>query len=205
MLKIVSVSDCAIPAARSAANDEPYSTMRRSSRSHQTRCGMRCTSGPAPVTIDERQTGVSDGKTDVARRYAPCSARCARAGARPLSTACSNASGVIPSTTIRTSFFGTRLVLREGAQAGVALGLRTAETKSEHRNHNGFEVAHNGDEREACRHEGCTGEERRRAPAGAPTVFFVFDDPPTTEKYEKRGDSSGQGIQPPARFPRANS
>ena len=68
MLKIVSVSDCDMPAARSAANEEPYSTIRRSPRCHQTRCGIRCTSGPAPVTIDERQTGVSDGNTDVARR-----------------------------------------------------------------------------------------------------------------------------------------
>src|SRR5260221_146041 len=87
MLKIVSVIDCAIPAARRAANDEPYSTMRCSRRCHQTRCGMWCTPGPAPVAIDERQTGVSDGKTDVARRYTPFAARNASAGARPLSIA----------------------------------------------------------------------------------------------------------------------
>ena len=68
MLKIVSMSPCESPAARTAANDEPYSTMRRSCRCHQTRCGMWCTSGPAPVAIDERQTGVSDGKTEVASR-----------------------------------------------------------------------------------------------------------------------------------------
>ena len=66
MLKIVSSTDCAIPAARRAANDEPYSISRRSPRCHQTRCGMWWMSGPAPVTIDERQTGVSEGNTEVA-------------------------------------------------------------------------------------------------------------------------------------------
>ena len=39
------------PAARSAANEEPYSTTRRSCRFHQTSEGMRCTPGPAPVAI----------------------------------------------------------------------------------------------------------------------------------------------------------
>ena len=68
MLKIVSSSDCDSPAARSAANEEPYSTIRRSCRFHQTSDGMWCTSGPAPVAIDVRQTGVSEGKTEVARR-----------------------------------------------------------------------------------------------------------------------------------------
>ena len=68
MLKIVSVIDCAIPAARNAANDEPYSTTRRSLRCHQTRCGISCVSGKEPVAIEERHTGVSDGNTDVARR-----------------------------------------------------------------------------------------------------------------------------------------
>ena len=82
--------------------------IRFSCRFHQESDGMWWTSGPAPIAIDERQTGVREGKTDVARRYSPCAARCASAGARPLSTACSNASGVIPSTTIRTSFLGTR-------------------------------------------------------------------------------------------------
>ncbi len=88
---------------------------------------MWWTSGPAPVAIEVRQTGVSDGKTDVARRYSPCAARYASAGARPLSTPYSNASGVIPSTTIRTSFFGTSSVLGERAQARVALGPPAAE------------------------------------------------------------------------------
>ena len=33
---------------------------------------MWCTSGCAPVAIDERQTGVSDGKVETPRRYVPC-------------------------------------------------------------------------------------------------------------------------------------
>ncbi len=107
MFTIVSMTPCEKPAFRSAENDEPYSTIRFSSRFHHASPGMWWTSGPAPVAIEERQTGVSEGKTDVARRYSPCAARYASAGARPVSTPCSNASGVIPSTTIRTSFFGT--------------------------------------------------------------------------------------------------
>ena len=79
-----------MPAARIAANDEPYSTSRRSPRCHQTRCGMWCTSGCAPVAIEERQTGVSDGKVETARRYVPCAARNESAGALPVSTASSN-------------------------------------------------------------------------------------------------------------------
>jgi hypothetical protein len=51
-----------------AGNEEPYSTIRCSSRFHQTSDGMWWPPGPAPVTIDEMQTGVSDGKTEVARR-----------------------------------------------------------------------------------------------------------------------------------------
>ena len=57
-----------MPGASSAANDEPYSTSRRSLRFHQTRCGIPCTSGWPPVAIDARQTGVSDGKVETARR-----------------------------------------------------------------------------------------------------------------------------------------
>ena len=68
MLKIGSSSDCDSPAARSAAKEEPYSTIRRSCRLHQTSEGMWCTPGPAPVAIDVRQTGVRDGKTEVASR-----------------------------------------------------------------------------------------------------------------------------------------
>ena len=68
MWKIVFRSDRPIPAATIAPNDEPYSTIRLSSRSYQTRCGIRWTSGWAPVAIDDAQTGVSDGKVESARR-----------------------------------------------------------------------------------------------------------------------------------------
>ena len=59
---------CATPDASSAPNDEPYSTSRCSLRFHQTRCGMPCTSPCPPVAIDARQTGVSEGKVETARR-----------------------------------------------------------------------------------------------------------------------------------------
>ena len=68
MLKIVSTSDRRVPAATSAANEEPYSTSRRSSRSNQTRWGMWWTSGWEPVAIDDAHTGVSDGNVETARR-----------------------------------------------------------------------------------------------------------------------------------------
>src|SRR3954471_672248 len=75
MFTIVSTTPCEKPAFRNAENDEPYSTIRFSSRFHHESDGMWWTSGPAPVAIELRHTGVSDGKTDVARRYAPCAAR----------------------------------------------------------------------------------------------------------------------------------
>jgi hypothetical protein len=68
MLKIGSSNDCESPAARRAAKEEPYSTIRCSCRFHHTSDGMWCTPGPAPVAIELRQTGVSDGKTEVACR-----------------------------------------------------------------------------------------------------------------------------------------
>src|SRR5712691_1556154 len=106
MLMIVSRRERAIPAARTAPNDEPYSTSRSRSRSYQTRCGMRWTSGCAPVAIDERHTGVSEGNVEIAREYDPCSARNESAGARPSPTAASNTDGVSPSMTMRMSFSG---------------------------------------------------------------------------------------------------
>src|SRR5579884_1049498 len=64
----VRVDRAGAAAARRAAKDEPYSTIRRSSRFHQTSEGMWWTPGPAPVAIEVRQTGVREGKTDVACR-----------------------------------------------------------------------------------------------------------------------------------------
>src|SRR5436305_8451914 len=122
MLKIASRIDRRVPAARSAAKDDPYSTIRRSPRWYQTRCGMWCTSGCAPVGIEERQTGVSDGKVEVARPYSPCSARKRSAGAW-LSSADSKVAAARPSMTTRMSFLSGiyLLVASEDAQAGVAL------------------------------------------------------------------------------------
>src|SRR5581483_2351456 len=119
MLKIVSTIERRVPAATSAPNDEPYSTTRRASRSNQTRCGTWWTSGWAPVAIDDAQTGVSDGKVDVARAYRPCSARKESVGAAPVSTACSNTDGVRPSMTTSTRPWPATSVLGEDAQPGV--------------------------------------------------------------------------------------
>jgi hypothetical protein len=65
--KIVSMIERLVPAATIAPNDEPYSTKRPASRSYQTRCGIPCTSGSAPVVSEVMQTGVSDGNADTAR------------------------------------------------------------------------------------------------------------------------------------------
>ena len=67
MLKIASRIERRVPAARIAANEEPYSTRRRSPRCHQTRCGMWWMSGCAPVASVLRQTGVSDGNAETPR------------------------------------------------------------------------------------------------------------------------------------------
>ena len=69
MLKIASSKRLARARRRAtAANDEPYSTIRRSPRWYQTRCGIRWTSGWAPVAIDDRQTGVSEGNVEIRAR-----------------------------------------------------------------------------------------------------------------------------------------
>ena len=92
------------PAARAAPNDEPYSTSRRSPRCHQTRCGISWTSGWAPVAIDDRQTGVSEGNVVVARPSVPRSASAVSVGASRVPSAPSSIDGVSPSITTRTSF-----------------------------------------------------------------------------------------------------
>src|SRR3954468_23450679 len=152
---IVSRSERASPAARIAPNEEPYSMMRCSPRCHHTRCGIWCTSGYEPVEIDARQTGVSDGKTEAARRYSPCSARKRIAG---VSTA-SNIDGVSPSITITTTRL--RSVLGKGAQARVRVGRAAAQPRAEHGHCERLEVAQDRDERQSSARERHEPEQRR--------------------------------------------
>src|SRR5256885_5111960 len=134
----VSRKDRAMPAARTAPKEEPYSTIRCSPRCHHTRWGISCTSGCAPVEIEARQTGVSDGNTEAARRYSPCSARKRIAGV----SAASNIDGVSPSITITT----TGLVLGKGAQARVRVGRAPPEPRAERRHGERLEIAQHRDE-----------------------------------------------------------
>src|SRR5690242_20708629 len=152
MLMIASRIERAIPAARSAANDEPYSTRRVRSRSYQTRCGMWCTSGWPPVASDERQTGVSEGNVETARAYCPCSARNDSAGARPSPTAASNTDGVSPSMTIRIAFF-VLSVLGKRAQPCVALGCTATQACGEGGDERRLEVARDRNPRDRREHE----------------------------------------------------
>ena len=132
--------------------------IRCSPRCHHTRCGIWCTSGYAPVEIEARQTGVSEGKTEAARRYSPCSARKRIAGV----SAASNIDGVRPSITITTTGFGTRpLVLCERAQAGVPVRRAAAQAQAEHGHRDRLEVADDGHERER-------GDDERRRARAAP-------------------------------------
>src|SRR5438270_2518170 len=133
---IVSRSERAIPAARTARNEEPYSTRRARSRSYQTRCGIWWTSGCAPVAIDDRQTGVSDGKVETAREYRPRSARYDRAGVRSSPTAASNIDGVSPSITIKMT-----LVAGKSAKAGVPLLGTASQAGRQGRHERRFQIA----------------------------------------------------------------
>ena len=149
MPKIASRIARVAPAARSPRNDEPYSTSRRSPRWYQTRWGIPWTSGCAPVAIDERQTGVSDGNVVTARRYSPCSIRNASAGTSRLSTASSSIAGVRPSMTIRTSFLARpALVAGERAEARVPLPCRAGAAHPERRHRDRLDVSEDRDERE---------------------------------------------------------
>src|SRR6266536_2011447 len=143
MPTIVSRIDRRVPAARIAPNDEPYSTMRCSSRCHQTRWGMWWTSGCAPVATEVKQTGVSDGKVVTARRYSPASASRESVGAERSPTALSNIDGVRPSMTMRT----VRL-LRKRAEAGVLLPGPLACAEWEHGNRDRLEEADDRKRRE---------------------------------------------------------
>ena len=65
MFTIVSTTACEKPAFRSAANDEPYSTIRFSSRFHHESDGKWWTSGPAPGRDRgeaDRREGRKDGR-----------------------------------------------------------------------------------------------------------------------------------------------
>src|SRR6266540_2031675 len=148
MLKIASTIPLRVPARRSAANDEPYSTSRCSPRWYQTRCGMRCTSGYAPVIRDERHTGVSDGNTETARVYEPRSNSSASVGAARRSTASSNIAGVSPSMTIRRA-----LVAGKDAKPCIALAGTPPEPHAERRDRKRDEIAEHWNERERCEHE----------------------------------------------------
>src|SRR5206468_9642766 len=162
MLMIASRIDRAMPAALSAANEEPYSTTRARSRSYQTRWGMWCTSGCAPVAIEERQTGVSEGNVDTAREYVPCSARKESAGARPSPTAPSNIDGVSPSMTIAMS-----LVFRKRTEPGVAIGGTPSQPCCEGGHDRSLEEADARDPCERGQHERGQADEDRRAETGA--------------------------------------
>src|SRR3954470_5072654 len=188
---IVSRSERANPAARIAPKDEPYSTMRCSARYHHTRCGISCTSGYAPVEIDARQTGVSDGKTDQARRYSPCSARKRIAGV----SAASNTDGVSPSMTmITTGLIG--LILGKGAQARVRVGRAAAEARAQHGHRERLEVAEH-------RHEGGRGaadrdepQQQRRPAARAAAPQRAGDERRRAERAAGGADETGDGLVP---------
>src|SRR6186713_3346106 len=115
-------------------------------------------SGCAPVASAERQTGVSDGKVEIARRYRPCSASSPSDGATPRSSVSSSIDGVRPSITIRISF----LVAGKAAQAGVPVGLGAAEPRGEDRHSEHLEVAGAGDERETGETGGDGGDDQRQ-------------------------------------------
>src|SRR5437868_1469244 len=149
---IVSRRERASPAARTAPNDEPYSTIRCSPRCHQTRCGMWCMSGCTPVASDVRHTGVSDGKVVTPRRYSPASASRDSIGAERSPTACSNVDAVNPSITMRMALLGKR------SKAGVPLARPFARTDGEDRQRRRLQVAHDGDDRER---EGADGSEHK--------------------------------------------
>src|SRR5688572_6601330 len=162
MRKIASRMPRRAPARRSAANDDPYSTSLCSPRWYHTRCGISCTSGYAPVTSDERQTGVSDGKTVAARRYSPRSWSSARAGAVRRSTASSYIAGVNPSMTIRSA-----LVAGKDPKACVALVCPPADAEAQDGQRQRDEVAEHRNEREPRQDERRSADQQRRACARA--------------------------------------
>ena len=162
----VSRSERVTPAARTAPNDEPYSTSRCSSRFHQTRCGMWCTSGCAPVAIDARQTGVSDGNVEAARAVlAVLGEEAERRRVGGLEHRRRQAVDRRPGRPASASPAGS--VAGERAQARVPLRRAGAQARAEHRHRERLEVADHRHERERGADERREREERRGAAARA--------------------------------------
>src|SRR5215211_6575098 len=190
---IVSRIERRVPAARIAPNDEPYSTMRRSSRCHQTRCGMWWTSGCAPVAIDVRQTGVSEGNVVTARRYEPAPASAESVGAERSPTAFSKVDGVRPSMTIRIA-----LLLRKRAEPGVLLVGTLARAEPDDGNRQRLDEADDRDERQGERDDCGCGENRRRASGRAATPHRAARERPGAEAAERAGhgaDDAGLPVE----------
>ena len=180
------------PAARAAPNDDPYSTSRRSSRCHHTRCGISWTSGWAPVAIEERHTGVSDGNVVVARASVPCSASAVRVGSAAVPSEPSSIDGVSPSITTRTSFLGASALLAghfasvrsPACRSGSFRARRAASGGNGHRQ----EVADHRHEREQSdRHRGGRDEERRPA--------LRRSAPERAARDERRGHGADDGAE----------
>src|SRR5580765_2792721 len=191
MPTMVSRIERRVPAARIAPNDEPYSTMRRLPRSHQTRCGMWCTSGCAPVAIDVRHTGVSDGNVVTARRYSPASARAESVGVERSPTAFSNVDGVRPSMTIRIAG-----LLRKRAQARVLPVGALARTQRDDRDRNGLDEAEERDQRHAQREQPQRDEDRRGPSWGPATANRVAGERSRAEARQQSGDRACDAALP---------
>src|SRR4051812_36711721 len=191
MPTIVSRRERRVPAARTAPNDEPYSTRRRSSRCHQTRCGMWWTSGCAPVASDVRQTGVSEGKVVTARRYEPASASADSVGAERSPTAFSKVDGVRPSMTIRIA-----LLLRKRAEPGVLLACALARAQPDDGDRDRLDEADDRDEGEREREDGSCDENRRRASGRAAAPYRAARERPRAEAAERTGDGACNACLP---------
>src|SRR5205814_4743730 len=172
------------------------STIRRSRRWYQTRCGIRWTSGCATVAIDERQTGVRDGKVEIPRAYVPFAARNFRAGVRSSSAARSKASGVRPSITIRISFLATALIACERAQTCVPLGLAAARAGGERGQRERFQVAEKRDECESRDAEACEADQDSGARRGAAPAQGPAGERSTAEPAEQASDRTADGVVP---------
>ena len=106
---------------------------------------MWWTSGCAPVAIEDRQTGVSDGKVEAARRYSPCSARKRSAG---VVGALEHRRRETVDHDQHDGFRRRHSVPREGAQTGVRSGARRRTRSAEDRHGERLEVADHGNEGE---------------------------------------------------------